>query len=267
MSKRALYAVLISFILIGGFGGLEMLGASPLEDVFQTGHNLMVSEADASKSCTVCHTDEIPWQGDNKDATAGQKSAKTINPPPLWQKSHSKKAPYRTMQSLPPDEHPYNHPTGTSMVCLSCHDGALGTDMHGINVGNPRVGASANVPFDGMWGKRGAPPLSRLDHPISIPYPRLPNGKFIPLNPTVTQFRYWALPDRQADGLVLPTSGTSAYLDLPVGEVSGTDHLSSLVRTTGGMLECDSCHNPHSEQIRPFLRAPSADLCLVCHDR
>ncbi|MEC4677930.1 MAG: cytochrome c3 family protein [Nitrospirota bacterium] len=266
MSKRALDAFLISFILTLRFTAPETLIASPLEDVFQTGHNLMASKADASKSCTVCHTDEIPWQKD-KDTASGKKTSKVVSPPPLWQKSHSGTSPYRAIQNLPAGEHPYNHPTGTSMVCLSCHDGALGTDMHGINVDDPRVGAPANVPFDGMWGKRGAPPLSRLDHPISIPYPRLPNGKFTPLNPTVTQFRYWALPDRQADGLVLPTSGTSAYLDLPVGAVSGSDHLSSLVRTTGGRLECDSCHNPHSEQVRPFLRAPAANLCLVCHDR
>jgi len=266
MSKRAIDAILISFILSLHFAAPEMLIASPLEDVFQTGHNLMALEADASKSCTVCHTDEIPGQND-KDTTAGKKSAKVVGPPPLWQKSHSSTSPYRAIQSLPAEEHPYNHPTGTSMVCLSCHDGALGTDMHGINVDNPRLGASANVPFNDMWGKRGSPPLSRVDHPISIPYPRLPNGKFTPLNPTVTQFRYWALPDRQADGLVLPTSGTSDYLDLPVGAVSTSDHLSSLVRTTEGRLECDSCHNPHSEQIRPFLRAPSANLCLVCHDR
>lgn len=266
MNRRALHAALISFTLMGFFGEAQGLKASSLEEVFETGHNLMTPTADAGMSCTVCHTDGIPWQKD-KDTAPGKKAAKIVTPPPLWQQSHSAISPYRAMQSLPPSEHPYNHPTGTSMVCLACHDGALGTDMHGINVDNPRVGAAPDVPFDGMTGKRGAPPLSRVDHPISIPYPRLPNGKFVPLNPTVTQLRYWALPDRQADGLVLPTSGTSQYLDLPVGAVSGSEHLSSLVRTTGGMLECDSCHNPHSEKIRPFLRVPSANLCLVCHDR
>lgn len=266
MSKRVFHAVLISFMLIGLSSQSEKLLASPLDEVLKTGHNLIAPTAKGENTCTVCHTDEIPWQG-QKEGIAGKEAAKVTTPPPLWQQSHSAISPYRAMQSLPPSEHPYNHPTGTSMVCLSCHDGALGTDMHGINVDNPRIGAQADVPFDGMFGKQGAPPLSRLDHPISIPYPRLPNGKFVPLNPTVTQFRYWALPDRQTSGLVLPTSGTSEYLDLPVGEVSGSEHLSSLVRTTGGMLECDSCHNPHSEQIRPFLRVPSANLCLVCHDR
>jgi len=266
MINRGLQTALIAFILIGLSGEVGRLFASPLEEVLQTGHNLIAPTAEGGNSCTVCHTDEIPWQM-KKDGASGKKAAKVVTPPPLWDQRRSAISPYRAMQRLPRGEHPYNHPTGPSMVCLSCHDGALGTDMHGINVDDPRVGAAANVPFDGMSGKRGAPPLSRVDHPISIPYPRKPNGKFAPLNPTVTQFRYWALPDRQADGLVLPTSGTSEYLDLPVGTVSSSEHLSSLVRTTGGMLECDSCHNPHSENVRPFLRVPSATLCLVCHDR
>lgn len=265
MSKRALQAVWVSFMFIV-FGETGGLFASPLEEVFQTGHNLIAPSAKDGNSCTVCHTDDIPWQTNNKDVPE-KKAVKVVMPPPLWDQGRSAISPYRTIQSLPRDEHPYNHPTGTSMVCLSCHDGALGTDMHGVNVGDPRVGAAADLPFDGMSGKRGAPALSRVDHPISIPYPRKPNGKFKPLNPTVTQFRYWALPDRQADGLVLPTSGTSEYLDLPAGAVSSSEHLSSLVRTTDGMLECDSCHNPHSESVRPFLRVPSATLCLVCHDR
>ena len=263
MSTQKFQAGLIFFMLIGLSGAAGRLFASPLEAVLQTGHNLIAPTAKEGNTCTVCHTDTIPWQ--SKKEAASEKKA--VTPPPLWDQNRSAISPYRAIQTLPRSEHPYNHPTGTSMVCLSCHDGALGTDMHGINVGNPRIGAAADVPFNGMSGKRGAPPLSRVDHPISIPYPRKPNGKSTPLNPTVTQLRYWALPDRQDDGLVLPTSGTSQYLDLPVETVPDSEHLSSLVRTTGGMLECDSCHNPHSETVRPFLRVPSATLCLVCHDR
>jgi len=83
----------------------------------------------------------------------------------------------------------------------------------------------------------------------------------------VTLSRYWALPDRHADGLTLPTAGASSYLDLPEGKISSPEMLSGLVRTSSGMVQCDSCHNPHSEKIRPFLRLPSATLCLVCHNR
>lgn len=256
MRNRGVSAALILFILMT-LG--SRISASPLEEVEQTRHNLIVPAMRGEKSCTVCHTDEIPWRSNPE--------AKEAAPPPLWDRARSAASPYRVMQTAPRSEHPYNHPTGPSLVCLSCHDGALGADMHGINVGDVRVGAAADVPFKGLPGPLGAPPLSRVDHPISIRYPRQPNGRFTPQNPTVTLSRYWALPDRQAHGLVLPAAGASSYLDLPEVEVSGSEQLSSLVRTTGGMLECDSCHNPHSEKIRPFLRVPSATLCLVCHDR
>ncbi len=270
MKNRGGSAALILFILMT-LG--SRISASPLEEVEQTRHNLIVPALSGEKSCTVCHTDEIPWQSksDDKEGAVVNKEVNTEEkkaaPPPLWDRARSVASPYRVMQTVPRSEHPYNHPTGPSLVCLSCHDGALGADMHGINVGDVRVGAAAAVPFKGMPGPLGAPPLSRVDHPISIRYPRQPNGRFTPQNPTATLSRYWALPDRQAHGLVLPAAGTSSYLDLPEVEVSGSEQLSSLVRTTGGMLECDSCHNPHSEKIRPFLRVPSATLCLVCHDR
>lgn len=236
-----------------------------MEEVYETRHNLAVPMSEASNACTVCHIESIPWQSSERDkqATSHQKAL----PPPLWDQKRISFSPYRTIQTLPLDEHPYNHPTGSSMVCLSCHDGALGTDMHGINVGDPRVGASTELPWKGASGPRLAPPLSRVDHPISILYPRKPNGQFVPMNPTVTRSRYWALPDRHENGLTLPTTATSSYLDLPQGALSSAEHMSTLVRTTGGMMECDSCHNPHSEKIRPFLRVPSKILCLVCHDR
>lgn len=269
MTKQSGRIALLVLVLTSLSVDIEQVKASPLEEVRHTRHNLIVPMSEDGNSCTVCHTEAIPWRGVSKEKKGEppDPANKIVILPPLWDKSPSKNFSYRATQTAPLSEHPYNHPTGGSLVCLSCHDGALGTDMHGINVGNPRVGAAANVPFDGMAGPRGSPPLSRVDHPISILYPRRPDGKFTPLNPTITRSRYWALPDRQGEGLVLPTSNTSSYLDLPKGNLSSPEYLDTLVRTTDGMLECDSCHNPHSEAVRPFLRVPTATLCLVCHDR
>ncbi len=246
------------------------LEASPIKEVKNTRHDLIVPMSVEHDTCTVCHTDRIPWQltPDGKKVLNSENRPDTPTSPPLWDTGRSVAlSSYPVMHVLPLSEHPYNHPTGSSFVCLSCHDGALGTDMHGINVGEPRVAAAANLPFVGMSTPLGSPPLSRVDHPISIPYPRKSNGVFVPLNPTVTRSRYWALPDRHEDGITLPTTATSAYLDLPEGKHSTPEQRSTLIRTTEGMLECDSCHNPHREEIRPFLRVPSATLCLVCHDR
>ncbi|MFQ5598001.1 MAG: cytochrome c3 family protein [Nitrospiria bacterium] len=260
MAARGLGLVFYFLFVIGSAADAN---ASSIEEVYDTRHNLAVPTQEGQNACALCHIDAIPWQTkETKDV-----EHKKALPPPLWDRERMSFSPYRTTQTVPLDEHPYNHPTGPSLVCLACHDGALGTDMHGINVDDPRIGASTDLAWKGMAGPRMAPPLSRVDHPISIPYPRKPNGVFVPLNPTVTRSRYWALPDRHAGGLTLPTSDTSSYLDLPKGGVSSPESLSTLVRTTSGKMECDSCHNPHSEQIRPFLRVPSATLCLVCHDR
>jgi len=258
MMQKGAQTLLVIFLL-GAF--LPQANASPLEAVYQTQHNLIGPGTETSEACTLCHTDRIPWQS----AAEGTAKKGPEAAPPLWD-AKSASSSFRAIQTLPLSEQPYNHPTGPSMVCLACHDGALGGDMHGIKVDNPRLGAAANEPWKGLAGLRGNPALSRLDHPISILYPRKPNGMFVPQNPTVTRSRYWALPDRHESGLTLPTTATSAYLDLPQGSTSA-EHLSSLVRTTGGRMECDSCHDPHSEKVRPFLRVPSKTLCLVCHDR
>lgn len=249
-------------------------GAAPLDEVNQTRHNLVAPSLHSSNVCTVCHTESIPSLSGEKhregmtkgtNIATGDGRKRRISPPPLWDSQGAK--PYDIAANLPLEKRTYNHPSGSSLICVACHDGALGKDMHGINVGNPRVGASGNIPWTGSVGAREAPPLSRVDHPISILYPRKPAGNFVPVNPTVTRSRYWALPNRHAEGFTLPTSGTSSYLDLPVKNVSSPELLSTLVRTSSGRVECDSCHNPHSEKIRPFLRVPSATLCLICHDR
>src|SRR5579884_689674 len=263
------------------FAGLTALDASPLDEVIRSRHNLALPSTPASTSCTICHIHPMPGSAsapktESTDAaTQNQKSPSPL----LW--SSRQETPYQLTATLSSKNHPYNQPTGSSLTCLACHDGALAKDMHGINVDNPRVGAPANLswdrrraswldsflPWDEGLTRREAPPLSRVDHPISIPYPRKPNGMFVPENPSVTYARYWAIPDLRPEGYVLPETGTSSYLDLPAEKVSSPEILSNLVRTTSGRVECDSCHNPHSERVRPFLRVPPSNLCLVCHDR
>ena len=263
MKKPGATMALLFFTL---FAGLTALNASPLDEVIRSRHNLALPSLPASTSCTICHIHPIPGSSatPNPESAEAETSAKKTPNPPLW--SSREETPYRLTAAASPRNHPYNQPTGSSLTCLACHDGALAKDMHGINVDTARIGAEASVPWEGL-SRREAPPLSRVDHPISIPYPRKPNGMFVPENPSVTYARYWAIPDLRPEGYILPEAGTSSYLDLPKEKVSSPEILSNLVRTTSGRVECDSCHNPHSEKIRPFLRVPSASLCLVCHDR
>ncbi|MBI3804855.1 MAG: cytochrome c3 family protein [Nitrospirae bacterium] len=255
-------------LLTALFAGLSILHASPLDDVVRSRHNLALPSLPPSKTCAICHIDPLPGFAvvpkENPAESSPAPAGKTP-PPPLWNRGAA--LPYHLAANLPAKHHPYNQPTGSSLTCLACHDGALAKDMHGINVDQPRVGASAFISNDGGLSRREVSPLSRVDHPISIPYPRKPSGQFVPENPTVTYARYWTLPDLRPEGYILPETGSSSYLDLPKEKVSSPELLSTLVRTTSGKVECDSCHNPHNESIRPFLRAPSPSLCLVCHDR
>jgi predicted CXXCH cytochrome family protein len=44
-------------------------------------------------------------------------------------------------------------------------------------------------------------------------------------------------------------------------EVAGLPHIS------GKRMECVTCHDPHDDGHRPFLRADLAELCLLCHSK
>lgn len=216
-------------------------GDDPFKPVFESLHHLAPATASAQTTCPICH------------AAQDQKPSIVV---PLWTKTIH---PY----TLPMErrERPAytNQPTGSSIDCLACHDGAVGTDMHGIGRGSLQNGTRKFV-----VGRRET---GRLDHPISTTYPRRPDGTLVPKNPTPTFARYWSIPDKNDGGVTLPTGPTSPYFSLPEGP--GPDFASSvsLVRTTHGEIQCDSCHTPHNPEIRPFLRTSPQSLCLVCHDR
>jgi predicted CXXCH cytochrome family protein len=133
-------------------------------------------------------------------------------------------------------------PTGTTRLCLSCHDGTIAlddvinpplthtgpsapgetikrcaTDCH--NGGNPAGGFNwENVWFDTRLEKQ---------HPISITYDATRDAGFRPA-----------------------TAVEAAGLKLEDGKV-----------------QCTTCHDPHTQQNRKFLRIPNTggSLCLVCH--
>jgi len=44
----------------------------------------------------------------------------------------------------------------------------------------------------------------------------------------------------------------------------GTD---SLPYVTGNRMECVTCHDPHDNGHRPFLRADLEELCVACHSK
>ncbi len=156
----------------------------------------------------------------------------------LWNRQ-TPTGPYRMYDD--PTNMPIDpQPTGNSLKCLSCHDGTIGLDV----VENPPstfTGPSWGVAIDDCDGchSGGNPPGGinwegvwldtdlRRQHPFSITYD--PS-----LDPS---FR-------------------------SVAEV-----LAAGLRLYNGKIQCMTCHEPHSQQFRPFLRISDAggSLCLVCH--
>ncbi len=182
---------------------------------------------------------------------------------PLWDPS-KKSGPfpvdYPPTQSQRRKNSLESKPVGPSFKCLSCHDGVLGNNVH--------TGGFSNTGKKGSFGDDASESSIRpSDHPDSVIYPRSASGRLISESTEPKLKNYWSVPDKQGDVVVIPTGPTSAVLGLQ--DISPDDFIgaSRLIRTYEGMIHCDSCHNPHNNENRPFLRLPHKTLCLACHDR
>ena len=234
------------------FGSADAADESFLS-VVETPHNLALSPL--IDPCGVCHTDS----GDD------QRSEK-INSP-IWIKNGE-------LENIPftPKAHSFpgqslKRPIGSSHSCLSCHDGVVAMDAHIMGL-RAEGTSNFNKFLDGFFEPVGGPgdrSFRFLDHPVSISYPRKPSGKFKGSNITPRMHRYWSIPDISNDEITLPTGPQSSYLHPPSQEKASSRSL--LVRTSGGFVECDSCHNPHNNEKAAFLRESGHSLCLICHDR
>ena len=220
-------------------------GAGTLfEGVVSSPHHLALSPED---SCLLCHT-------------GGQTPAAGNSAQPRW--AEKSRIPPFTLDAQPVlGADPDYHPSGSSTACLACHDGVLAINVHGVS---PEV------------GRRGGnvEGLRMTDHPDSILYPRRPNGTFVTERTPPHISRYFSIPDRAAaygesrQTIEMPQGPVSSYLFKTGGLASvGPDSQRLLVRTSAGRIQCDSCHNPHTNRFAPFLRGSPRTLCLVCHDR
>lgn len=133
-------------------------------------------------------------------------------------------------------------PSDRSRMCLSCHDGTVGLDQvtnrpttyTGPGPANHRIDEcedchSGGSPAGGLdWEGVWFQPDLRNQHPFSVLYD----------------------PSRRP-GQFRPAAG-NAVGGLPLYE---------------GKVECATCHQPHSEQFKFFLRQSNVGnaLCLVCH--
>jgi predicted CXXCH cytochrome family protein len=189
-------------------------GAFAQQSVVDSVHNLSVSGPGDIRAgleqqvCIFCHTPHG--------------SASVL---PLWNRE-APVTPYTVYSSSALDAAP-DQPTGSSKMCLSCHDGsiALGSvlsrnqviQMAGVITSIP-AGSTSNLGTD----------LSD-DHPISFKF----------------------------DSAL---AGRDPHLVDPGG-------LPMNVRMPGGELQCTTCHDPHDDSFGAFLVMDNAasQLCISCH--
>jgi predicted CXXCH cytochrome family protein len=209
-SKQNLAGSILLFFLVVGYSGNLQAG------IATTPHNLSVSgagtihAASEDRICIFCHI-----------------THNALPIAPLWNRASSGAiyTPYNssTIVGAP------GQPTGSSILCLSCHDGtiALGDVASGDAI--QMTGGVTNMPAgsNGLLGTNLAD-----DHPVSFVFSQ-------------------AISTTRGD-LVNPTALTGAV------KLDDT-----------GRVQCTTCHNPHSDTFDKFLVLDNrgAALCETCHKK
>lgn len=232
---RAWRALAAAALLAVGLVGPEVGHAG----ISNTRHNLSkdgpgtVKATSERQICVFCHTPH---------------GASTSVNAPLWNRSVSTTGYTRyTSASMDADNiiNGFNaQPGGSSILCLSCHDGtiALGSVkvLNGVQPTAPVAGLEGTMPA-GLGATTGYTRLLgkdlRNDHPISITYD----------DALVDADREMAYPSSNSTIMGVRTRGYRPLLPLEATGVNGA-----------GQVQCATCHDPHLEDAtdpnRKFLR-------------
>jgi len=211
-----------AIMVAGLFSGIAGAGT-----IVGTAHDLSANGFSGGEICVVCHT---PHDSDT-----------TVVEAPLWNHTLTT-VTFDMYASDSLDAIQDAQPTGTSRLCLSCHDGVTAIDSFGGNTGTIVMGGAPAVGLDGLTN----------DHPISIAYDTalstVDPGLHDPATTTVT---IGAGGDKTRTGTV--------------------DEL----MLSAGKVQCSSCHDVHNNFVgtgtndQPFLKVSKAgsQICLTCHDK
>ena len=200
---------------LSGFAGGEF-DSGQAASIVNSKHNLSaagpgsVKAATESQICIFCHAPH------NASGAA-----------PLWNRYESGQAyiPYTSTTA----KASVGQPTGSSKMCLSCHDGTVALGMvYSRPAGIPFTGGMAVLP----QGESNLGVDLSDDHPVSFHYDTFLTSQ----NPELNN----------------PGSLTGAVKLDP-----------------NGQLQCVSCHDPHNDQYGKFLTmdAVNSGLCLQCHNK
>lgn len=188
-----------------------------------TKHDFSASGWSGGEICVACHTPH------NANIA--------VTDAPLWNHDLSAVAAY-TLYNSPTLNATTGQPTGTSKLCLSCHDGTVAFDN---TVGGVKMTGTAAVGGD-------ADGLSN-DHPISFTYDA-------------------AL--ATADGALHDPTTTN----VTIGETDSKDGTIASVMLINNQVQCATCHDVHNKFTadgagNKLLRISNAGsgLCLTCHNK
>jgi predicted CXXCH cytochrome family protein len=204
----------VNLVKLSAAAMLLVSAAASAQQVTGTSHDMgwySGNSTDNGQVCVYCHTPH--------------NASLAIPTPPLWNKVLT--AQSFDIYGSDTIDNPTGQPEGTSLACLTCHDGTLALDA----MINPPIDFTPDNNTMGPVGGNLGTDLSN-DHPISIGYSLSADAAFV------------------APGTVTDT--------LPL--FGGTQDATYQV-------ECASCHNVHDDSIAPFLRISNDNsaVCLTCH--
>ena len=213
--------LLILFLAMALLAGLS---AVSFAEISGSVHDFSTSPFSGGQICIVCHTPH---------------NAATPVIPPLWNHDVTT-ATYIPYSSPTLDATDVGQPSGSSLLCLSCHDGTVAIDSFGGATGTSFVTGVYNLGTD----------LSN-DHPISFTYDTALSTDDGGLNdPSITNV----------------TIGSGGFTR--TGTIQD-------VMLQADQLQCASCHDVHNDfvagglQGQPLLLISKADsaICLACHNK
>jgi predicted CXXCH cytochrome family protein len=175
-----------------------------------------------------------------------------------------------------------------SLACLSCHDGSLAVATMINKPGSGGYTATTGSILAGTWtnsdatggvdpatGKMRVGAIQNLgsdlvnDHPISIQYC---GGGLSGAGTTVSGTCVDA--DFKPAKTKVVNTNQVFWVDTTIGtaDVREKTDIALYTRTSGGlgpMVECASCHDPHTTANPTFLRVSNtgSGLCLSCHTK
>ncbi len=253
-------AVIVSVIVIASVMFLSVSADGQIgrsASVIDTPHNLSVSgpgsvrAATEQRVCVFCHTPH---------------GASPVQP--LWNRFQSVGA-YTVYSSSSLDAVP-GQPTGSSKLCLSCHDGtiALGSVLSEGQVIQMAGGLTTLPPGTSNLGSD----LSD-DHPVSFRYDSVLVGRDTKLrSPSILtgdvqldanqELQCTACHDAHDNtfGDFMVTDNTNSQLCITCHQISST--------TVTSHADCRACHSVHSAPSGPLLLGQTnvRATCLTCHD-